>query len=221
MSMKRILLLAGLFVVSFAGMVALRHFVLVPAAPPTDTQAQEPPPAEDRFLAGLSEVGAPAAPQAPASRQQMASLIQELKRRQEDLRIRERIVQQREDRLRAAQKQLADRTQELEELQAQLDAPVVRLRKVLATLEATRVAIAAEEQENLKHQASIFENMDAAAAGRMLARMAEDGQQEHAVRVLYYMRERSAAEVLAAIGDDALASRLCEQMKRIGRPKGS
>jgi flagellar motility protein MotE (MotC chaperone) len=219
--MKRILLLAGLFVVSFAGMLALRHFVLTAAPPEAAPTAEKPPPAEDPFLAALSEVGAPVMAEAGAPRQQMASLIQELRRRQEELRIRERTVQQREDRLRAAQKQLADRTQELEELQAQLDAPVVRLRKVLATLEGTRVAIAAEEQENLKHQASIFEKMDATAAGRMLARMAEDGQQEHAVKVLYYMGERSAAEVLAAIGDDALASRLCEQMNRIRRPKGS
>lgn len=219
MSIKSVLVLAGLFVVCFAGMFALRQFVLTPPAEPTET-AQEAPAGADRFLAALGQAGAPAGLGSDPSGQRMKSLVRELRTARQDVRVERRTVEQDQARLRAARNELEQRIGALEEQQAELQVLLVQVRQAKEALAAARIRIDADEEEQVKHQAAIFEKMEAEAAALHLAHMAEGGQDDQAVKILHYMRERAAAAVLAGMSEE-LVARLCERMRRIQTEKGS
>ena len=53
------------------------------------------------------------------------------------------------------------------------------------------------------------------AGSRILEGMCTNKQEADAVKILFYMQERSVAKVLAEMTDKNMAARLCEQLKRV------
>jgi len=142
-------------------------------------------------------------------------LIKEVRDKTEDCRKREFALTQQEQRLQMTKELLAKQTQELEALRLQVNTAVTHLKEVQGELDKNRIAIAADETKNLKRTAAVYDRMDPAAGGQILQSMCTGNQSSDAVKILYYMSERSVAKLLSEMSDKKLAGSLIEQLKRI------
>jgi len=142
-------------------------------------------------------------------------LIKELRLKLEAVAAREMQVDKREKRLALAEKLLKQQADELENLRLQLIAPLTRLREEQAKLRNALVTISQQEEANLKRTAKIYERMDPEKGGEIFTSMCRNNQEQDVVKILYFMSDRMAAKVLAAIADTQLAARLCESLKKV------
>jgi len=94
--------------------------------------------------------------------------------------------------------------------------PLTRLQDKIAELERTRIRISTHEKTEVQKTAAIYEKMDAASSSQILVEMCTNNE-EDAVKILYYMSERSAAKCLAEISnsDKVLAAKLSQKIKII------
>lgn len=133
---------------------------------------------------------------------------QRMRKKAEDLRVREK-------RIEIVMEDLNRRADDLEALRLKLLGPLNSLKEARAELEQARVRIRREEVVNLKKMAKSYDAMDAASGSRILAEMCSSGQEDEAVKLLYYMKERSVAKMLTALTDTAVAARLTWKLKQI------
>ncbi len=153
------------------------------------------------------------------SQEQMRELIAKLRSEKAEYQNRFRKLEEREKRLRIARDMLAKEAKDIEELRDKLVAPLLRLKELSAELEKSRVLIGTEERKNIKKTAAIYEKMDPTEGARIMENMCMNNQDDDVVRILYYMSERSAAQLLATMKTEGLAARLCDKLKRV-REKG-
>ena len=209
---KMILLLGSLGVLSFACSVVISMlFGPKPQPPPAEDESDKQPLAAMTVAAGLTGGQAKLTP----NEKQLAELIRELQVRISECKRRERQIEQREERFAMARELLKQQIADLENLQVQLLGPLTSLKQERAKLDRSRVLIAQEERANIKKTATIYDKMDPASSSEILAGMCQNRRTEDAVKILYYMTERSAAKVLAAFTDRNLAAGLTESLKRI------
>ncbi|HUT61440.1 MAG TPA: hypothetical protein VNA25_26635 [Phycisphaerae bacterium] len=209
---KMILLLVSLGVLTFACSVVLSMlFGPKPQPPATEDESDEQPLAAMTVAAGLAGGQAKLTPKET----QLGELIRELRVRINECKRRERQIEQREERFVIARELLKQQITDLENLQVQLLGPLTSLKQERAKLDQSRVLVAQEERANLKKAATIYDKMDPASSSQILAGMCENSRMEDAVKILYYMTERSAAKVLAALTDRSMAASLTESLKRI------
>jgi flagellar motility protein MotE (MotC chaperone) len=76
------------------------------------------------------------------------------------------------------------------------------------------------EKDNLKRMANMYDSMEADAAAQTLQQMADSGKLDTAAKILFMMRERQAAKVLAQFPDRTTVAQLMEQMRKMQRPPG-
>jgi len=81
-----------------------------------------------------------------------------------------------------------------------------------------KVEIEKEEAKNILKMANQFDSMAADSAATILKSMTDSGKMETAVKILSQMKDRQAAQVLAAMPDATLAAQLLEKMKTLKRP---
>ncbi|KPJ76837.1 MAG: hypothetical protein AMK72_06040 [Planctomycetes bacterium SM23_25] len=145
----------------------------------------------------------------------LIALIQDVRKRIRDCDTREGQMNEEKQRMRLTLQDLQKEAERVEVLRVQFDAAAAALRKAKVDLEKTRIAVAADEQKNLKRAAAVYDKMDAEAAAKIVEDMFENGQEEDAAKILYHMQERTVAKVLAAVSDKNKVTRLNDQMKRI------
>ena len=109
---------------------------------------------------------------------------------------------------------LKDGAEELENLRMKLVMSLTRLQDKIAELERTRIRISIQEKTEIQKTAAIYEKMDAASGSQILVEICINNV-EDAVKILYYMSERSAAKLLAEIPDKSLAAKLFQKIKVI------
>jgi flagellar motility protein MotE (MotC chaperone) len=91
---------------------------------------------------------------------------------------------------------------------------------------ATRIAITGNEKANLTAIAATYDKMDPAGASKIIISMCtkqfesgktEGGNIDDAVKILFYMNERSRGKLLGEIvsAEPKLAAVLCQHLKRI------
>ncbi len=141
-------------------------------------------------------------------------LVKELRYRIKECKSRELELARREKRMTMTEALLKDQAEELENLRMQLVMPLTRLQDKIAELERTRIRISTREKTEVQKTAAIYEKMDAASSSQILVEMCTNSE-EDAVKILYYMSERSAAKCLAEIPDRALAAKLSQKIKVI------
>lgn len=146
---------------------------------------------------------------------QLNELVKELQFERQRLRTKAEELAKREKQIEMVMEDLNRSAEELETLRLKLLGPLNGLKEARVELEQTRVRIRLEEMANLKKMAKSYDVMDADGGGKILAEMCSGGQEDDAVKLLYYMKERSAAKILSALTDQALAARLTEKLKRI------
>jgi flagellar motility protein MotE (MotC chaperone) len=213
MSKKKLIILVGLIVVSFGVSFALTSMLSKP--PPQSASADEASkgPALKGVLPGGIQIAA--VEQMRPKEQQLQELVQEMRLKSSEYRTKLRKLKDREKRLEIAQGLLTQEAQDLENLRLKLVAQLPLLKEAKAELIQTRIRIGRAESVNLERLAKTYEKMDPAAGSEILSKMVSHEQEEDAVKILFFMSERSSAKLLAEIADKDLAARLCEKMKKI------
>jgi flagellar motility protein MotE (MotC chaperone) len=114
----------------------------------------------------------------------------------------------------------------LNQLRVELATMVTNLKEQKNQLLATRTTIAKEEKANLTAIATTYDKMDPAGAGKIITSMctkqlesgkADGGNIDDAVKILFYMNERSKGKLLAEIvsTEPKLAAALCQRLKKV------
>ena len=213
MSKKKLIILVGLIAVSFGVSFALTSMLSKPAPPAGSAEQADKGTSPEGVLPGGIKIGA--VEEIRPKEQQLQELVQEMRLKSKEYRTKLRKLKDREKRLEIAQGLLTQEAEDLENLRLKLVAQLPRLKEAKAELIQTRIRIHRAESANLERLAKTYEKMEAAAGSEILAKMVTHEQEEGAVKILYFMSERSAAKLLAEIADKDLAARLCEKMKKI------
>jgi septal ring factor EnvC (AmiA/AmiB activator) len=130
-------------------------------------------------------------------------------------------------RLAIAQQTLQKDIAELNNLRVDLAATVANLRNERDMLQKTRVEVDQAEKANLLAIAAAYDKMDPVRAGEILSNMATTQSQkggaarstniDDAVKILFFMQDRTKAKVLAELAttEPALAALLCQKLKQV------
>jgi len=203
-----ILILAGLGVVSFVA----AYFV----AGMLGVGRSAPPPAP---LAAEEEAEGTGAARPPVemrpSEKLLQTLIRDLRAKIDEVEARARTLDQRERRLRLAEAELRKVTQEVDDLRMSAVAAFAPLNERLKEIQQSLILVSATERANLKRVAAVYDKMTADASSRIFTEMVKSKRVDDAVKLLSYMQERSAAKLLAAISDPAMAAELSDRLKRV------
>jgi flagellar motility protein MotE (MotC chaperone) len=131
----------------------------------------------------------------------------------------------REQRLKVAQEVAKQDIDKLDNLRIDIASMIARLKEQQDKLLKVRVEIAEVEKANLISVAATYDKMDPASASRILTTMSKTSRQtpgqdtglDEAVKILYYMTERTKAKLLAELvsSEPALAATLCQRLKQV------
>lgn len=218
---------AAAAVVSFAGTFA---FVWLTSKAPESTQASEQSPqaAADQTLPGLPFVtpgpSAPSHPDAPDAQtattdKRLNTLIYEIQDKIRQYQEKDRHQAAHQQRLQMAAETLKKDAENLKKLQIELASTVAQLKQQQQTLEQTRVRINQTENANIRSIATTFDKMDSTSASNIVINMCRNNQTDDAVKIIYYMTERTAAKLLAELSsaEPKLTPGLCDKLKRVSQ----
>lgn len=226
MNIKRIIMFAAAAVVSFAGTFA---FVWLTSKAPESTQASEqlqsPQAAADQTLPGLPFVTpGPSAPSHPdaqtaVTEKRLNTLVYEIQEKIRQYQEKDRHQAAHQQRLQMAAETLKKDAENLKKLQIELASTVAQLKQQQQALEQTRVRINQAENANIRSIATTFDKMDSTSASNIVINMCRNNQTDDAVKIIYYMTERTAAKLLAELSsaEPKLTPGLCDKLKRVSQ----
>ena len=239
MNKKLILIAAGVGVVSFAVFFLAGWFSgpkaasgasgpTPVAADRTNTSAQTPPP----ILASATPVVAEDGTGTRAmTEQRLKELILEIHEKIQEYDRKLQDVEKEKERMQTAQQIVKKDIDTLNNLRVDLAASAAGLKSERDALLKARTEVEQVEKANLVAIAAAYDKMDAARAGEILKSMSQgqtsNGTAVHsanaddAVKILYYMQERTKAKVLAELAatDPALAAALSQRLKQVTERK--
>jgi flagellar motility protein MotE (MotC chaperone) len=221
---KKILIMAGAGLISFGGTFGVTKMLKGPApAAATETPETETPtegaalPKEDK----VPELKITENPGEEMSRgmteKQMQGLIFDVREKQKEYKSKDKQLAEQEERIRVAREGLQEDITRLSQLQAQLTLVYEKIRKQEASLQARQLDISETERANMQKLAQTYDKMDATQASKVLISMATNQQLPDAVKILYYMSERTSAKVLGEIASTKpdVASVMSLELKRV------
>jgi flagellar motility protein MotE (MotC chaperone) len=233
-SKKLILITAAAGVLSFVGAFATGWFSKPGAA--MGSPASSIPGTNGQTLSasgGSPQILVPSRPPADSSNtlalteEQLKELIYEVRERIQEYNTKLENLEKEKQRFRTAQQSLQKDIKTLNNLRVDLDATVAKLKNERDMLTKARVEIDQIERANLVAIAAAYDKMDAARASEILTSMATGQSQngngsrgasiDDAVKILYFMQERTKAKVLAELvtTEPALAALLCQRLKLV------
>jgi len=232
---KKLIIAAAAGLLSFAGAFAFAWLTYSSASDQPDASQQPPvagtqsergaPP--ESTLAGSGDAGS--GPMTKAmTEQQLKNLIQDIREKMREYDNRLQALTVRERRFQMAQDMLKEDIDKLNNLRTELASTVANLKTERDKLLKSRLEIDQAERVNLVSIAATYDKMEANSAGKILANMCvaaggdtrgarKDGSLDDAVKILYYMTERTKAKVLAelAVSEPALAAAFSQRLKQI------
>jgi flagellar motility protein MotE (MotC chaperone) len=160
------------------------------------------------------------------TQKQLKSLVYEVREKINDYEGKVKELNLREARLQMTQETLKKDIDELSRMKVELASMVANLKEQKNQLLETRAEIARSEKANLTLIAATYDKMDPASAGKILSNMCakqmesgkiEGGNIDDAVKILFYMTERTKAKLLGEMvtTDPKLTAVLCQRLKRI------
>jgi len=159
--------------------------------------------------------------------EQLKELIFEVREKIEEYNTKIQSLDKERQRLAIAQQTLQKDVAELNNLRVDLAATVANLRNERDMLQKTRVEVDQAEKANLLAIAAAYDKMDPIRAGEILSNMAmtpstsggaaRNTNIDDAVKILFFMQDRTKAKVLAelATSEPALAALLCQKLKQV------
>jgi len=240
-SKKVIIIAAVVGLASFAGAFATGWFTRPAAASgaPDPTQSGDADP-----MGSLPQIAPPTLSPASAmpggqtgaarsmTEEQLKELILEVrdKIQQYDQKLQE--LEKEKERLQIAQQTLKKDIETLNSLRVDLAASVADVKNERDMLLKARVEVAAAEKANLVAIAAAYDKMDPVGASQILTNMAtgfsknngagaSTASLDDAVKILFFMQERTKAKVLAemAAQEPALAALLSQKLKQVQEGK--
>ena len=226
MKKKMIFITLGAGIVGFAGMFAVAWFTK-PAAPippvaQADSVSTDAKTSEKDMAA---EIAREAAFQGQARQtmtdQQLESLVFEVRQKIKEYDDKLRNLDVREQRLQAARLTLEKDIEEMTTLRLELASAVASLRTEQDKLSKSKVEIEKTETENLISIAATYDKMDAESAAKILMNMVKNQNSntasDDAVKILYYMTDRTKAKVLASLADTEppVSAYICQRLKKL------
>ncbi|MHC4324071.1 MAG: hypothetical protein ACYSUX_07345 [Planctomycetota bacterium] len=237
MSKKFIILTAAAGLVSFAGALVFSWFT-------SATQVSLPGESEQSALAGdKSEPGLPetqagaagtvAGPMTKAmTEQQLKNLVLDVRQKMQEYDNRLLAIGVRERRLQLTQDALKKDIENLNTLRIELASTIANLKSERDKLLKSRLEIDKAEKANLVLMAATYDKMDVTGATKIVTNLCAaqgtgrtqsagagraGGSFDDAVKILYYMTERTKAKLLAelAASEPDLAATLCKRLKQI------
>ena len=227
MSKKLIIITAATGLVSFAGMFAFAWLTKkTPHAQNSKTdmtapvrQEAEPKLTQPQMSTASGTAEANSKMKNTMTEKQLQSLITEVREKIQDYNYKLQDIEVREQRLKITQDTLKKDIDELDNLRTELASTVARLKSEQDKLLKSRTEIGKTEKDNLALIAAAYDKMDAGSAGKILTTMsqAQNSNADDAVKILYYMPERTKAKVLASIAetDPAISANFCQKLKQI------
>jgi flagellar motility protein MotE (MotC chaperone) len=233
MSKKHIIIAAGAGLLTFAAAFVGTWLLGRSGQPSVETKtAQQATSAKQTEAAGAksatadSQTGDDAETVKGLTQKQLKSLVYEVREKINDYEGKVKELDLREARLQMTQETLKKDIDELNRMKVELASMVANLKEQKNQLLATRTEIARTEKANLTVIAATYDKMDPASAGKILINMCakqmesgkiEGGSIDDAVKILFYMTERTKAKLLGEMvtTDPKLASVLCLRLKRI------
>ena len=228
MSKKLILLTAVLGIVSFAGSFALEWFI---------SQSRQKTPAKDQAAQAAEKPGieAVAFSKTPdyepstkyLTEQQLNNLIHELRNKMQDYDKKLENLKVREQRLQLTQDILKQDIEKLNNLQIELSSLTANIKSERDKLNKSRLEIEKTETNNLASIAATYDKMDSTSASVIISNMcttSDSGKEnavkssfDDAVKILYYMGDRTKAKLLADMSTTKpeLAADLSRRLKQI------
>ncbi len=241
MSKKVIIIAAVVGLASFAGAFATGWFTRPAAASGAPNPAQAgvagpAAPSSPAPPATLSLTPASPADQATAARtlseEQLKELIYEVREKIQKYDQKLSELEKEKERLQIAQQTLKKDIETLNNLRVDLAASVADVKNERDMLLKTRVEVAAAEKANLMAIAAAYDKMDPAGASQILTNMATGSSRspgavpsaanmDDAVKILFFMQDRTKAKVLAEMvaQEPALAALLCQKLKQVQEGK--
>lgn len=240
---KKLILMTAAGLVSFTGAFVLAWFT---KSPPVSEVSGEAGSSRPMLIGGIGtgegvlempqpEAGATGAGDSEMKKamtaRQLKSLVYEVRENIEVYNNKLQGLEVREQRLRTAQDVLKNDIQSLNDLRVELASMVARLKTERDKLLKSRIEISRTEKDNLMSIAAAYDRMKAGNASKILTNMCMSGDpqakvkvfggkgsnMDDAVKILYYMTEKTKAKILAELVDSEprLAAVLCQQLKQI------
>lgn len=234
MNKKTLLITATVGVVGFLGAFAtgwLTRPAAVEGSPPSD---QTNTPARTQVAGGIVPrilSPSPAATDDSANtraltEEQLQELVYEVREKIAEYNRKLEALEKSKERLQIAQQTLKKDIDALNNLRVDLAATAANLKNERNMLLKARVEVEQAEKRNLVAIAAAYDRMDAARASEILTNMAVGQAQngggrganmDDAVKILYYMQERTKAKVLAELvtAEPGLAAVLSQKLKQV------
>ncbi len=159
---------------------------------------------------------------------QLKSLVYEVREKKREYDNKLQSLEGREQRLQVVQDELKKDSEDLNNLRIELASIIAALKEERDNLLKGRIKIADAEKTNLVTIAAAYDKMEVTSAGKILNTMCGDQMQggkidsggsgfDEAVKILYYMTERTKAKLLAelATSEPKLAAALSRRLKQI------
>lgn len=236
MSKKLIIITASAGLVSFAGAFAMGWFT----APSPSGDPGEPIQPEIVSVGAVPEIPRPVAVTAgiigvasdserkAMTEKQLKNLVFEVREKVQEYADKLQSLTVREQRLQRTQDTLKEDIQNLDNLRIELATIVADIKSERDKLLKTKLEVAQTEKGNLVLLAATYDKMDASSASKILVSMCSSQTQpgkidsqsrgfDEAVKILYYMTERTTAKLLAELttGEPRLAAILTQRLKQI------
>lgn len=233
MSKKLVLITAAAGLVSFAGAFGAAWFTRPASVKGASAGESGDPSAQAAALAkGRPQTLSPTLTSAndgtntrAMTEEQLKELIFEVREKIQEYNTKISDLDKDKQRLVIAQQTLQKDIAELNNLRVDLAATVANLRNERDLLQKTRVEVERAEKGNLMAIAAAYDKMDPVRASEILSNMAVAQSQggarsanlDDAVKILFFMQERTKAKVLAelATSEPALAALFCQKLKQV------
>lgn len=231
MRIKLIIMFAGAAAMSFAAAFLV---VILRAQTPRETQAsgpsEAPQTAVSETLTGVpvvlsANVGAGQTEQenlhTSLSENQLKALIYDIQEKTQ--RYNQKLEQQssQQERMQMTADMLKKDIENLNKLRTELVSILAQLRQQQQSLQQSVLQIQETEKTNLRSIATTFDKMDPSSAAGIAENMCRNSQTDDAVKIIYYMNDRTAAKLLAELNsvDSKLAAGVCDRLKRVKEQK--
>jgi flagellar motility protein MotE (MotC chaperone) len=160
------------------------------------------------------------------TQKQLKGLVYEVREKIQTYEGKMKELDVREARVAMTQETLRKDTEEMNKLRVELAALVANLKEQRSKLLETRAEIAKSEKANLTSIAATYDKMDPASASKIISSMCtkqleagrvEGGPIDDAVKILFFMNERTKAKLLGEMvtSEPKLTAVLCQRLKKV------
>lgn len=152
---------------------------------------------------------------------QLKSLIFEMHSKLTEFEIKEKMQAEKEGRIQMSMEELQKNVKEMEELRVKLVAQISSIKQQQTVLDEKLITIGIVEKNNIIKTASVYDKMKPLPASESMINLTKSSQLDYAVKIAYYMTERTSANLLAEITkkDPKLAANMIERMRWIEEAK--